>query len=51
MYPFAHSCDEHAKDEENLFEVALGAAKAAKKVAGKVYEVNSFPSFHISRTV
>ncbi|KAG9001963.1 putative metallocarboxypeptidase ecm14 [Tulasnella sp. JGI-2019a] len=34
MHPFSHSCDHHAKDEENLLEAALGAAKAMSKTHG-----------------
>ncbi|KAG8907769.1 putative metallocarboxypeptidase ecm14 [Tulasnella sp. 403] len=34
MYPFSHTCAVHPKDEENLEEGALGAAKALTKTHG-----------------
>lgn len=37
MTPFGSDCDERPKDEENLIELALGAAKALKAVHGKSF--------------
>lgn len=41
MHPFSHSCDVVPKDEENLMEAALGAAKAMGKAHGSVVRTGS----------
>lgn len=41
MHPFSHSCNHHPRDEENLLEAALGAAKAMEATHGITVETGS----------
>lgn len=41
LYPFAYNCDVLPKDAEDIAEAAWGAAKAARTVHGRYFEVNS----------
>ena len=41
LYPFAYDCDVLPRDAEDLAEAAWGAAKAARNVHGRYYDVNS----------
>lgn len=39
LYPYAFSCNENPRDEENLIELAYGIAKSIRLQTGKVYNV------------
>lgn len=39
LVPFAYSCNEDPRDEENLLELAYGIAKAIRQQSGKYYGV------------
>ncbi len=39
LYPYAFSCNEQPRDEENLLEVAWGLAKAIRMQSGTLYNV------------
>jgi len=41
LYPFAYDCDVLPRDAEDLAEAAWGAAKAARNVHGRYFDVNS----------
>ena len=41
LYPFAYDCDVLPRDAEDLAEAAWGAAKAARDVHGRYFDVNS----------
>lgn len=39
LYPYAYSCSETPRDEENLIELAYGISKAMRLTSGKYYAV------------
>lgn len=39
LYPYAYSCDQSPRDEENLIELAYGINKAIRLTSGKFYTV------------
>lgn len=39
LYPYAYSCSETPRDEENLIELAYGISKAVRLTSGKYYAV------------
>lgn len=39
LYPYAFSCEDRPRDEENLIEVAYGLAKAIRLLTGRIYQV------------
>ncbi|KAK6200419.1 uncharacterized protein RJT21DRAFT_121319 [Scheffersomyces amazonensis] len=39
LYPYAYSCSEQPRDEENLIELAYGIAKSIRLQSGKTYNV------------
>ncbi|RCK57981.1 putative metallocarboxypeptidase ECM14 [Candida viswanathii] len=39
LYPYAFSCEDQPRDEENLIEVAYGLAKAIRLQTGRLYQV------------
>lgn len=39
LYPYAYSCNETPRDEENLIELAYGISKAVRLTSGKYYAV------------
>lgn len=39
LYPYAYSCNENPRDEENLIELAYGIAKSIRLQTGKTYNV------------
>ncbi|SGZ54700.1 CIC11C00000001276 [Sungouiella intermedia] len=39
LYPYAYSCNETPRDEENLIELAYGITKAIRLTSGKSYSV------------
>lgn len=39
LYPYAYSCSETPRDEENLIELAYGISKAIRLTSGKYYAV------------
>lgn len=39
LYPYAYSCDEKPRDEENLIELGYGISKAIRLTSGKYYSV------------
>lgn len=39
LYPYAYSCDQQPRDEENLIELAYGISKAIRLTSGKYYNV------------
>lgn len=39
LYPYAYSCNETPRDEENLIELAYGISKAIRLTSGKYYAV------------
>ncbi|CAN3375515.1 hypothetical protein DIURU_005747 [Diutina rugosa] len=39
LYPYAYSCNEQPRDEENLVELAYGIAKAVRIESGQAYNV------------
>lgn len=39
LYPYAYSCEELPRDEENLIELAYGLSKAIRLTSGKTYQV------------
>ena len=39
LYPYAYSCSEQPRDEENLIELAYGISKAIRVQSGKTYDV------------
>ncbi|CUM67920.1 uncharacterized protein PRCAT00005632001 [Priceomyces carsonii] len=39
LYPYAYSCNQQPRDEENLIELAFGIAKAIRLQSGKTYGV------------
>lgn len=39
LYPYAYSCDQQPRDEENLIELAYGMAKEIRLSLGKFYSV------------
>ncbi|KAK6455209.1 uncharacterized protein RJT20DRAFT_55478 [Scheffersomyces xylosifermentans] len=39
LYPYAYSCSEMPRDEENLIELAYGISKAIRMQSGKTYSV------------
>lgn len=39
LYPYAYSCDDLPRDEENLLELAYGIAKAIRQKSGVYYDV------------
>ncbi|KAG7191341.1 putative metallocarboxypeptidase ecm14 [Scheffersomyces spartinae] len=39
LYPYAYSCDDQPRDEENLIELAYGIAKAIRQHSGVYYDV------------
>ncbi|VEU21753.1 DEKNAAC102291 [Brettanomyces naardenensis] len=41
LYPYAYSCTEMPRDEENLLELAYGLSQAVRLRSGKVYSVLS----------
>ena len=41
LYPFAYDCDVLPRDAEDLAEAAWGAAKAARDVHGRYFDVSS----------
>ena len=41
MYPFAYDCEALPRDAEDLAEAAWGAAKAARNVHGRYFDVDS----------
>jgi extracellular matrix protein 14 len=41
LYPFAYDCDVLPRDAEDLAEAAWGAAKAARDVHGRYFDVDS----------
>ena len=41
LYPFAYDCDVLPRDAEDLAEAAWGAAKAARNVHGRYFDVDS----------
>ena len=41
LYPFAYDCDVLPADAEDLAEAAWGAAKAARNVHGRYFDVDS----------
>lgn len=41
LYPFAYDCDVLPRDAEDLAEAAWGAAKAARQVHGRYFDVDS----------
>ncbi|KAM0748716.1 hypothetical protein T439DRAFT_382494 [Meredithblackwellia eburnea MCA 4105] len=41
MFPWSYSCKQTTSDDEDLFEAAVGAAKALRSVHGRSFEVGS----------
>ena len=41
LYPFAYTCDRLPRDAEDIAEAAWGAAKAARNIHGRYFEVDS----------
>lgn len=41
LYPFAYDCEVLPRDAEDLAEAAWGAAKAARNVHGRYFDVDS----------
>jgi len=41
LYPFAYDCEALPRDAEDLAEAAWGAAKAARNVHGRYFDVDS----------
>lgn len=39
LFPYAYSCDQQPRDEENLIELAYGISKAIRLTSGKYYSV------------
>lgn len=39
LYPYAYSCDQKPRDEENLIELGFGISKAIRLTLGKYYSV------------
>lgn len=39
LYPYAYSCSDQPRDEENLIELAYGISKAVRLTSGKYYAV------------
>lgn len=40
LYPYAYSCEDQPRDEENLIELAYGISKAIRWTSGKYYAVS-----------